>query len=63
MVLTDDPDFNNTLFEWSLDSQRILVLRFNLTEIPGTPELWVYNLADDSFIVLVSNAFGGRWMP
>lgn len=62
-VLTDDPDFNNTRFEWSPDSQRILVQRFDLAATNGSRELWVYELADGSFIQLVANAFGGKWMP
>src|SRR5574341_324398 len=62
-MLTEDPDFNNTLFDWSIDSQRILVERFSLTAINGTQELWVYNLAEDTFTLLVNNSVGGRWMP
>jgi Tol biopolymer transport system component len=61
--LTSDLGYNNSLFAWSPTSDHILLHRFDLKAAPGTLDLWVYNLEDDSLSLAVKNAFGGQWLP
>lgn len=62
-LVTDDPKYNNTRFEWSPDSQQILLQRFELEAVDGKWELWIYNLSNGNLSLLVENAFGTAWMP
>jgi dipeptidyl aminopeptidase/acylaminoacyl peptidase len=62
-ILTDDLRFNNTHFDWSPNGNQILIQRFNLETNSSSPELWIYDLTDNTMTHLVDNAYNAAWLP
>lgn len=60
---TDDPRYNNTRFVWSLSSDQVIIQRFNLEELQGGLELWIYDLLDGHMTQLVDNGINAAWLP
>jgi Tol biopolymer transport system component len=61
--LAGDPQYNHGRFVWSPASDKLLVERFDLKSIRGTPELWVYSLIDATLVRLTHNGSSGGWLP
>jgi len=61
--ITDDPEYNSARFRWSPDGNRLLMQRYDVTESFTQPEVWVYDLAVDTFTRLVINGDSATWIP
>lgn len=63
MQITDDPNFNNTRFDWDPLGQKLLVQRFNLSATYATSETWLYDSQTGSLDLLIDNGFNAQWIP
>lgn len=61
--ITDDPDYNNTRFDWDPTGSMILVQRFNLSATYATIETWLYDLDSGELSQLIDNGFDAQWIP
>jgi Tol biopolymer transport system component len=61
--VSSDPAFNNTAFKWSPSGESLLVQRYNMRAASGSPEIWLHDLATNTFSALVTNAIDPGWLP
>jgi Tol biopolymer transport system component len=61
--ITDDPNYNNTRFDWDPTGSKILVQRFNLSATYATIETWLDDLESGELSPLIDNGFDAQWIP
>ncbi len=62
-VLTAEPLYNHSAFQWSADEQQIVYMRFNAAE-PGAPaEIWIISVDGTSARKIVAGGYLPQWVP
>jgi Tol biopolymer transport system component len=67
-LITDDPLYTNTFFWWNPSGTQLVIQRLRLLASGQTgplarPEIWVYDVANQTGLMLADNGFLPRWIP
>jgi Tol biopolymer transport system component len=61
--LTDEPLYNHFDFAWSPDSQQLVFVRFNQTELTEPPEIWMMDPNTGAARRLLVGGYAPQWIP
>jgi hypothetical protein len=62
-ALTDDPNFHHSAIQWSRDSQSLVYMRFDQTDLDAAPEIWLLDLSSGEAQPIVAGGFLPQWIP
>jgi Tol biopolymer transport system component len=58
-----DADFTHSRLKWSSDGQQLLVQRFALADLDGSPEIWLYDMQTGDLQLIAEDAIGADFLP
>lgn len=61
--LTHDPVFNHSSLAWNADSDVLVYMRFNQSEINQPPQVWLYDLKAGQARQLALGGYLPQWIP
>jgi Tol biopolymer transport system component len=58
-----DADYTHGRIKWSSDGQQLLVQRFALADLDGSPEIWLYDMQQGDLQRIAEDAIGADFLP
>jgi TolB protein len=61
--ITQDPEYNHFSISWSPDSSSLTFIRMDQNNLTQPPQIWLYQLENESLVLLDSQGYMPQWVP